>query len=133
MEPSGTCGCCLATDAGSWPAWSRSGCNHVAYCIAFVWMGVDATWTTLTLVVLSAAAWGVWRQVGPHTGRLAGPVAVYMSVITLMVALAAGTGSWPWMLAASLFFLSDLAVARDRFGTSESLNKVVGLPLYYVS
>jgi hypothetical protein len=32
---------------------------------------------------------------------------------------------------ALLFYLSDLFVARDRFIKNESLNRFVGLPMYY--
>jgi hypothetical protein len=35
------------------------------------------------------------------------------------------------LLGASLFFVSDLSVARDRFVAREFANKLYGLPAYY--
>ena len=59
----------------------------------------------------------------------------YIVVITVMVAAAVGTGvhdPQPWIpFAAVAFFLSDLAVARERFVSSDFVNKLWGLPLYY--
>jgi uncharacterized membrane protein YhhN len=61
----------------------------------------------------------------------------YIAVITVMVwgALSVVIGGWaPARVAAGavLFYLSDLAVARERFVAHSFTNRAVGLPLYYV-
>ena len=42
-----------------------------------------------------------------------------------------GAGRWGLLLAAVVFFLSDLCVARDRFVSPGWENRAVGLPLYF--
>ena len=65
------------------------------------------------------------------------PVRAYVSAISLMVAAAAGTytaSPAPALLAGAIgFALSDLSVARDRFVEPGFVNRVWGLPLYYVA
>jgi uncharacterized membrane protein YhhN len=84
---------------------------------------------------LAALAW-LW----PRLGALRGPVIVYIAAITAMVvgAIAAHrAGALPapqrsWLAAgAALFFVSDLAVARDRFVARGLANRLWGLPAYY--
>ena len=64
-----------------------------------------------------------------------GPVVAYVAVISLMVVCAAGpvgAGAGPLLLAGALaFFVSDLAVARERFVARGFSNRAWGLPLYY--
>lgn len=59
----------------------------------------------------------------------------YVVVISAMVACAAGafgaTGDAALLAGAVAFFLSDLAVARERFVARSFANKLWGLPLYY--
>jgi uncharacterized membrane protein YhhN len=111
--------------------------GHLAYVLAFSALLLPrswpAVWALLPLVVSTvAAAW-----VSPHLGRLRVPVLAYITVITVMVwgavaVTAAGRG--PWFLAAGaiLFYLSDLAVARDRLVTKTFGSRTWGLPAYYL-
>lgn len=107
--------------------------NHVAYGVAFVLLGVAVAPTIVTGLLLAAIASVVWRWVGPRSGSLAPAVAAYILVISVMVALASGTGQPLLLLGATLFFVSDLAVARERFVQSAPINRKVGLPLYYAA
>ena len=59
-------------------------------------------------------------------------VSAYMAVITVMVATAAGTELW-LLTAATLFYASDLCVARQRFVQAGFVNRLIGLPLYYAA
>jgi uncharacterized membrane protein YhhN len=63
------------------------------------------------------------------------PVLAYMTVISSMVALALGTVAAhgdPWIAVGAIaFYLSDLAVAREKFVSPGWLNRLWGLPLYY--
>jgi uncharacterized membrane protein YhhN len=110
---------------------------HIAYLAAFhvllpahdwpLWIAAPVTTTSAF-----AAAW-LW----PHLGRLRAPVAAYVAAITLMLwgALAvmeAGRLAGVFAAGAALFYLSDLAVARDRFVQAGFVNRACGLPAYYL-
>lgn len=110
--------------------------GHVAYAVAFVARGVDLAATTSVLVGFALLAIPVLRWLWPSVERpMRVPVAAYITVITVMVALAAGAakkdGAWSLVVGAIAFYLSDLSVARDRFVKREFANKVWGLPLYF--
>jgi uncharacterized membrane protein YhhN len=79
----------------------------------------------------------VWRWIAPHVGDMAVPVVTYVVVISVMVVLAFGTfgdgASWLIPAGATLFFVSDLFVARNQFVAPGSVNRVWGLPLYYLA
>jgi hypothetical protein len=61
-------------------------------------------------------------------------VLAYLTVISLMVAAAAGTrgGAWRYaVLAAALFYVSDIVVADGRFVHSSIRHDLLCYPLYY--
>ena len=110
--------------------------GHVAYGIAFVERGVSTTWVALAAVVLVGPALGVWRWLRGHVpAAMRGAVRAYVGVISAMVACAVGTfaeaGGAAILVGALMFFVSDLAVARNRFVAPGFVNKTWGLPLYY--
>lgn len=114
--------------------------GHVGFAAAFLALGVSVPGTAVAALVLGLAAVGVWGWLGPHTGSMRRPVQAYILVISAMVALAFGAlAAEPGVprglltLAAVLFFLSDLAVARQRFVAPGAVNRRVGLPLYYAA
>ena len=109
---------------------------HVAYLIGFLVRGWEAAWGIPTAGVLVIAAAAVGRWLWPHVGDDMRPaVATYIVVISAMVAGAAGTAGFEpdarILGGALLFYLSDLAVARDRFVSPGWINRVWGLPAYY--
>lgn len=115
--------------------------GHVSYCAAFWVHGVDRTSVLVALPVVAAIGLAVDRWLAPHLreGANAGmraPVRAYIVVISTMLALAyaAWRADAPPILAigALSFYLSDLAVARDRFVRTEFLNRAWGLPAYYL-
>ena len=110
---------------------------HVAYVGAFLALGVHPLGVVTAGLAVAGLSWRVWTWLGPHVGDLRGPVLAYIAVIGCMVACAAGSavlggaGRWGLLLAAIVFFLSDLCVARDRFVNPGWDNRLVGLPLYF--
>jgi len=115
--------------------------GHVAYTIAFSTRAALSSIAPLPMAVIIATGIGLFLHFRPHLGRMLWPVAAYMAVITLMLmgawaALdAGGAGSGGQVaLAATLFYLSDITVARARFlpGTGFA-NRAIGLPLYYAA
>ncbi len=103
---------------------------HVAYALAFA---PHSRPPPLFLVALAAAAVLVVRWLWPHLGALRGPVLAYAAAITAMLVLALGVPDPRIQLGAALFYLSDLAVARDRFVAPGFSNHLVGLPPYYAA
>ena len=111
--------------------------GHLAYVVAFSVLLLPRSWPAVwalppLAVSTVAAAW-----LAPHLGRLHIPVLAYVAVITVMVWAAVAVtvaGRGPWFLAAGaiLFYLSDLAVARDRLVTKTFGSRAWGLPAYYL-
>ncbi|MDO9556102.1 MAG: lysoplasmalogenase [Coriobacteriia bacterium] len=117
---------------------------HVAYLTYFVSASVrkpgDFTVAAgaAALVLFMVVGHRVWKWLEPHAGSMRLPVRVYVLIVSLMAASAAASMSAPATevllapLGAILFYLSDLSVARDRFVAHDFVNKLWGLPLYYV-
>lgn len=117
--------------------------GHVAYVLGMAAIAPAATW------LAAAGAWAavptitgaiVLAWLWPRLGGMRGPVIAYVITICVMViaaiAVARGAQIPPQnrlrlLLGASLFFVSDLSVARDRFVAREFANKLYGLPAYY--
>lgn len=117
--------------------------GHVAYVIgmaaiapAATWLGAAGAWAAVPAATGAIVLAWLW----PRLGSLRGPVIAYVITICVMViaaiAVARGTqipaqNRLRLLLGASLFFVSDLSVARDRFVAREFANKLYGLPAYY--
>jgi uncharacterized membrane protein YhhN len=111
--------------------------GHVAYSVAFGRLGVDPVATALASALVVTIAIVVWRWLSPHVGDMKLPVIGYVVVISVMVVLAFGTfgsgNTWLIPMGATLFFVSDLFVARNQFVTAVPVNRLWGLPLYYTA
>lgn len=111
--------------------------GHVAFSVAFATLGVDPLAGGIAAVIVAIIAVFVWRWLAPHVGDMAAPVVAYVVVISVMVVLAFGSfgegATWLIPVGATLFFASDLFVARNQFVTSDTVNRVWGLPLYYLA
>jgi uncharacterized membrane protein YhhN len=110
--------------------------GHLAYAGAFVVRGLDGGGVIAAAVVGVPAAALALRWLHPHVeGSMRGPVVAYVVVISAMVLLAVGTvaeeGRPTIAVGAVMFYVSDLAVARQRFVARTFWNKSWGLPLYY--
>lgn len=111
--------------------------GHVAYLAAFQALLPAREWPlALAAPVVSASALAaVWLW--PHLGRMRPAVLAYIAVITAMVWGALASGVWgplPTRAAggALLFYLSDLAVARQRFVRQSFRVRAAGLVAYYL-
>lgn len=111
--------------------------GHVAYSIAFGILGVNPAVAAIVALCLAIVGWLLWRWLAPHVGDMRGPVIAYVVVITIMVVVAGGAfGAGATALipiGAALSYASDIAVARNRFVAPGSVNRLVGLPLYYLA
>jgi uncharacterized membrane protein YhhN len=110
--------------------------GHVAYAGAFAVRGLSPGWVGVAALAVVPAAALALRWLWPHVeAKMRGPVLAYVVVISTMVLLAAGTvgaaGRNAVLVGAVAFYVSDLAVARQRFVARTFWNKAWGLPLYY--
>jgi uncharacterized membrane protein YhhN len=114
--------------------------GHVLYVFGFLTLVSLSTWIQVGTLVVVSISIAVFIWLKPHLGAMLAPVAVYITVISLMLigALAVFNsssivpgGRRLVMTGAVLFYLSDLFVARNRFVKKEYVNRLVGLPLYY--
>lgn len=111
--------------------------GHLAYSVAFVVRGISLPVGALMAALLVGPVVLTLRWLGPHVSdSMRTPVRAYVAVITAMVAFAAATvafGGNAWILVgALLFYVSDLAVARERFVTPSVWNGVWGSPAYFL-
>jgi uncharacterized membrane protein YhhN len=125
--------------------WFRAGLGafllgHGFYILAFQGLVPFSGWLSPMDILILAVSLGACRWLWPHLGAMRIPVLAYVTVITLMV-----FGAWTVLQepglptpgkvlifwGAILFYLSDLAVARDQFIKKGFSNRLIGLPLYY--
>jgi len=111
---------------------------HVAYGVGFLVRGIEPGWALATVVPIVIAGAVVFRWLRPHLdAAMRGPVLAYVVVISLMVIAAAGTvgaeADWRIAVGTAAFYLSDIAVARNRFVAPGFINRAWGLPLYYLA
>jgi len=114
--------------------------GHVFYVLAFFKVAGLNSWSgfgSFGVLIVSA---GVYLWLRPHLGAMAGPVLLYVLVISVMVSGAltvmgdsrlSPTGRVMVLAGALSFYFSDVFVARDRFLKKEFLNRLIGLPMYY--
>jgi uncharacterized membrane protein YhhN len=110
--------------------------GHVAYVLAFLQRGFDPLAGGVTAVLLIVPVILVVRWLRPHVPPdLATPVFAYIGVISIMlicaIAASAHSGQIAIAVGATLFYFSDIAVARDRFIAPGFVNRSWGLPFYY--
>jgi uncharacterized membrane protein YhhN len=110
--------------------------GHLGFIVAFSTLLPPRGWPPLAglaLAVVSVAA-ALWLW--PHLGALRVAVLAYIAVITVMAwgaTAVAGRAGWTACAAGLLFYVSDFAVARDRFVLKRFASRAWGLPAYYVA
>ncbi len=112
------------------------GLGHVAFAASFVVLGINPAAAFAAAIALTGPAIFLGRWfVGKAPDELKGAVSGYIVIISVMVALAYGAvrnGGDPTILVAAIvFYASDISVAMDRFVKRSFTNKAWGLPAYY--
>lgn len=117
--------------------------GHLAYVAAFASLMPSGTWfggAGPLAIAPYLAGGGVLWLLWPRLGEMRVPVIFYVVTIATMVVFAISawrTQALPdpertrLVTGAVLFFVSDLAVARDKFVAATFANKAWGLPAYY--
>lgn len=117
------------------------GAGHAAYFTAFLIGGIAWSLTSIAAFALTAAlSAGLFFHLRKNLGAMRIPVAAYSLAISVMVA--GSVAHWSavtsvdganLVIAAAGFALSDVSVARDRFGKAGFANRLWGLPLYFAA
>jgi uncharacterized membrane protein YhhN len=114
--------------------------GHIAYIVAFAQLAAPSTWLDVRSIIPIVVGGTALRLLWPRLGDMRVPVIAYvLAIVTMMSAAiaAARIASLPeqnrmlLLVGAALFFVSDLAVARDKFVGASFINRAWGLPAYY--
>jgi uncharacterized membrane protein YhhN len=115
--------------------------GHIFYVIGFTFLIPVSKWFIPEAILFWVFSLLVFLWLRPHLKAMLVPVVVYILVITVMA-----SGAWAvfdrpaspfWgrtfiFAGAFLFYVSDVFVARNQFVKREFLNRLIGLPLYYL-
>jgi uncharacterized membrane protein YhhN len=115
--------------------------GHIFYVAGFTYLVPVYHWLIPGAILFWIFSVLVFMWLRPHLKAMLIPVVVYMLVITMMI-----SGAWavfdksasPFpgriflFAGAFLFYVSDVFVARNQFVKREFLNRLIGLPLYYL-
>ena len=114
--------------------------GHLFYIFGLFYLAETGIWTMAGTVIVLGISIPVYLWLKPHLGSMGIPVAVYITIISLMVIGAFSifgdyniklSGRSTVFAGALLFYVSDVFVARHRFVKEEILNRFIGLPMYY--
>jgi uncharacterized membrane protein YhhN len=113
---------------------------HIGFTVALQAYGWDPGFFVAVYLILGLPAHAlIWRGWLTHhvAGRMRFAVQLYLVAILIMVAGAISVswhhGALVFAVAALLFALSDVAVARQQFVDATFTNKLWGLPLYFAA
>jgi uncharacterized membrane protein YhhN len=124
--------------------------GHIAYVVAATRaLAIEAWWSAAGIfavvpIIAGAVALFVWLwpRLSTQHRPMRIPVIVYVAAIVTMViaAIAVARGHalpdpqrYLFVIGAVLFFVSDLAVARDKFVSKTVTNRMWGLPTYFTA
>ena len=109
---------------------------HVVYVIALISLGVSVGGLLIGMVLMAALAVVVGRRIvqgaASSDSALAGPVAAYIAVISVMVATAIGTGRFFAVVGAVLFATSDSVLGWTRFLSDFSRSRLIVMVTYHL-
>ena len=112
--------------------------GHVAYVVAFWLDDVAVARLAAGAVVVAVAVTTIGRRIvravrASAEAELAGPVLAYLSVISLMVVSAVGTGEPLAIAGAGFFYCSDALIAWNRFVHKQSHGRLAVIVTYHLA
>jgi len=103
--------------------------GHIAYIVGFAQLAPPREWLDVRALIPIAVGGTALRMLWTKLGSMRVPVIAYVIAIVTMVAAALAAARSPGvphdnrvllLVGAALFFVSDLAVARDKFGEKKA-------------
>ncbi len=110
--------------------------GHVAYVVALWQLGVEwprfAVGVVLVAVLVAVIGRPIVVGARRRDERLTIPVGAYITVISVMVASAIGTGIWIAVVGAALFYASDAVIGISRFVRDFPHSRLVVMTTYHL-
>lgn len=110
---------------------------HVLFIAALLALGVELSGVAVGVLLMAVVALVVGRPIvlGARAAApaLAGPVAAYIGVLSVMVAVALGTGRFAAIVGALLFAASDSVLGWTRFVSDFPRSRVVVMTTYHLA
>ena len=110
--------------------------GHVAYVVALWQLGVEwprfAVGVVLVAVLVAVIGRPIVVGARRRDERLTIPVGAYITVISVMVASAIGTGIWIAVVGAGLFYASDAVIGISRFVRDFPHSRLVVMTTYHL-
>jgi len=110
--------------------------GHIAYIVGISQIGVSGSrllvGAALVAVGLAVLGWRIVAGARKTDATLAVPVAAYIAVISVMVAMAIGTGRPVLIIGALLFFASDACIGWSRFVTEFPHHRIAIITTYHL-
>lgn len=110
--------------------------GHVAYVVALWNLGVDvarfAGGIAIVVVLMALIGRPIVAGARRRDNRLAVPVTLYITVISVMVASAIGTGVAIAVVGAVLFYVSDAVIGLTRFVKDFPQSRLVVMTTYHL-
>lgn len=110
--------------------------GHVAYVVALWQLGVDWPRFAIGIVAVAVLMVVIGRPIVAgarrRDERLTIPVSAYITVISVMVASAIGTGIWIAVVGAVLFYASDGVIGISRFVKDFPHSRLVVMTTYHL-
>jgi len=109
---------------------------HVFYVVALLALGVSGVGLLVGIALMGLVGFGIGRRIvqgaAASDKALAGPVAAYIAVISVMVASAIGTGRFFAIVGALLFATSDAVLGWTKFLSDFSRSRLVVMVTYHL-
>lgn len=106
--------------------------GHLIYAYAFFRIGFNPAWAVPALIVMGGTGVMMLNYLRPHMPvNMRVSVSAYIAIITAMVVTAFGSKSPLIIMAALMFAISDMFVARDRFVSKNPRHAIAISPLYF--
>lgn len=139
LMAAGLIGCCLGDLLGPYDfVWGALAflVSHVAFIAAFLVLGIRWKRSAVAVVPVFVAGIGIGLWLMPHVPRAElWLVMLYMLVISVMLVLAYGVRTkavYGFLVSgATLFYVSDIFVARWQYVAPGSINAWFCYPMYY--
>ena len=114
--------------------------GHIAYIVGFAQLAPPSTWLDVRALIPLVVGGTALRLLWSRLGSMRVPVIAYVIAIVLMMSAALAASRMPaialqnrvlLVVGAALFFLSDLAVAKEKFVAASFATRAWGLPAYF--
>jgi len=111
---------------------------HIAFSFAFLQLAISPLLLISSVMLSLIIGTFVYLWLKPHLHKqykIMVPAYLLIIIVMLIIGISSGgSNQYYWIVAGSLLFaVSDLFVARNRFIQPAFINRLIGLPMYYLA